>query len=126
VASKFIDFGINGAQQTIELFNPESQETHIYAIRRDILSAPPAWNSTLNAVVYPAMNVLEGSTITDFRFTLQVRISYGNPDNTQLLADNLPQYPMAVKPDGSQIAYSLDNQLIRLEGGIKTAFACSI
>ncbi len=115
---KFIDFGINGAQQTIELFNPETQEIHIYAIRRDVLSASPAWNSALNAVVYPAMNVLEGSTISDFRFTLQARISYGNPDDTQLLADNLPQYPMAIKPDGSQIAYFLDNQLIRLDGAL--------
>ncbi len=116
---KFIDFGINGSQQTIELFNPETQETHIYAIRRDILSAPPAWSSTLNAIVYPDMNVLEGSTLTDFRFTRQIRITYGNPDETQLLADNLPQYPMAVKPDGSQIAYLLDNQLFRLDAALK-------
>jgi hypothetical protein len=110
---KFIDFGINGAQQIIELFNPETQETHIYAIRRDILGALPAWNSALNAIVYPDLNVVVGSTDS-----IQLRISYGNPDDTQLLADNLPQRPMVVKPDGSQIAYFLDNQLIRLDGAL--------
>jgi dipeptidyl aminopeptidase/acylaminoacyl peptidase len=65
------------------------------------------------------MNVLEGSTLTDFRFTRQVRISYGNPDDTQLLADNLPQYPIVVKPDGSQMAYLLDKQLFRLDIALK-------
>lgn len=111
---KFIDFGINGAKQNIELFNPETQETHIYATRRDILGAPPAWSSALNAIVYPDLNVVIGGTDS-----IQLRISYGNPEETQLLADNLPQRPMVVKPDGSQIAYFMDNQLVRLDGALK-------
>lgn len=110
-----VDLGIKGSQQTIELFNPETKETRIYATRRAIDEAPPTWNPTLNAIVYPAMYVLEGSTVTDFRFTRQLRISYGNPDDTQLIADNLPQYPMAVKPDGSQIAYFMGKHLFKLD-----------
>jgi Tol biopolymer transport system component len=122
---KLIDLGMNGYQQTIELFNPETGKTQIYATRRRVNEAPPAWNPALNAIVYPAMNVLEGSTITDFRFTRQVMISYGNPDNTQILADNLPQYYVAVKPDGSQIAYLLDKQLFRLNVELKPLFPIS-
>lgn len=116
---RLIDLGMNGYQQIIELFNPETQETRIFATRRKVEEAPPAWNPALNAIVYPDMKVLEGSTITDFRFTRQVRISYGNPDDTRLLVDNLPQYPIAVKPDGSQIAYLLDKQLFKLDDALK-------
>ena len=116
---KLIDLGMNGYRQTIELFNPETKEAQIYATRRGVFEAPPAWNPALRAIVYPDMNVLEGSTITDFRFTRQVRISYGNPDDTQLLADNLPQYYVTVKPDGSQMAYLLDKQLFRLDTALK-------
>jgi hypothetical protein len=108
---KFTDFTINGAKQNIELFNPETQETRLYAIRGDFSGPMPAWNSALNAVVYPNWNHVIGGTDS-----IQLRISYGNPDETQLLADNLPQLPMAVKPDGSQTAYFIDNQLIRLDG----------
>jgi hypothetical protein len=116
---KFIDFKINGSQQIIELFNPETKGTRIYAIRRDISGALPAWNLTSNAVVYPDMHIIEGKTIADYKYIPQLWISYGNPDDTRLLADNLPQYPMAVKPDGGQIAYFLDKQLVRLDGALK-------
>ena len=112
--SQFIDLNMNGYRQTIELFNPETKEIHIHATRRNVDQAPPAWNSALNAIVYVDMNVLKGSTGSNFKFTRQLRISYGNPDDTQLLADDLPQYGMAVKPDGSQIAYFTAKQLVKL------------
>lgn len=123
--SQFIDLGMNGYQQTIELFNPETKEIQIYATRRNIDKAPPAWNSALSAIVYSDMNVLKGSTITNFKFTRQLRISYGNPDNTQTLADDLPQYGAAVKPDGSQIAYFTAKQFVKLDTSLNVVTSVS-
>jgi hypothetical protein len=103
--------GIDGYLQTIELFNPETKETHVYATRRGTGEEPLAWNSALNAIIYPVPNVL-GIDKTTNRLIVnrQIRISYGNPDTTQLLMDGLPQYyPMTIKPDGSQIVYWENN-----------------
>ena len=108
----------NGYQQTIEVFNPDTKEINIYAIRRRIEQAPPAWSPAINAILYPDMNVLKDSTGSNFKFTRQLRISYGNPDNTYLLADDLPQYGMAVKPDGSQIAYLAEKQLVIFDASL--------
>lgn len=117
---KLIDLGINGYQQTIELFNPETKETQIYAIRRKGAEAPPIWNPKLNAVVYAATNVLgEDSATNQLKFTRQIRISYGNPNDTQILADNLPQYYMAVKPDGSQTVYLQEKQFVKLDASLR-------
>ena len=107
--------GFTGYLQTIELFNPETQATQIYATRRDGEEGPPAWNPALNAIVYPAENALGRDSNNRLKSTRQIRISYGDPDNTQLLADNLPQYYVTVKPDGSQIAYLTEKQLIKLD-----------
>jgi Tol biopolymer transport system component len=107
--------GFAGYLQTIELFNPETQATQIYATRREGEEGAPAWNPALNAVVYPAKNALGRDTNNRLKSTRQIRISYGNPDNTQLLADNLPQYYVTVKPDGSQMAYLTEKQLIKLD-----------
>lgn len=117
---KLIDLGVNGYQQTIETFNPETKETHTYAIRRLIHDAPPVWNPTLNAIIYPATNVIGvDKTNNQLIFTRQVRISYGDPDKTQLLADNLPQYSVVLKSDGSQTAYLLDKQIFKLDPTLK-------
>jgi len=124
--SQFIDLNMNGYRQTIELFNPETKEIQIYATRRSVDKAPPAWNSALNAIVYSDMNVLKGSTtVTNFKFTRQLRISYGNPDDTQLLADDLPQYGVVVKPDGSQIAYFTAKQLVKLNTSLNAVASVS-
>ena len=123
--SQFIDLNMNGYRQTIELFNPETKEIQIYATRRSVDKAPPAWNSALNAIVYSDMNVLKGSTVTNFKFTRQLRISYGNPDDTQLLADDLPQYGVVVKPDGSQIAYVTAKQLVKLNTSLNAVASVS-
>lgn len=120
MSSKLIDLGINGYQQTIELFNPETKETEIYATRRKIDNAPPVWNPKLNAVIYPATNVLGVDSATNsLEFTRQVMISYGNPDDTKVFADNLPQYDVTVKSDGSQIVYFLDQELFKLDAALK-------
>ncbi len=100
-----IDIGINGYQETIELFNPETQKIQIYAMRRDG-EGMPAWNPELNAIVYPDTKIIVNDTdILKSQFFSQLKISYGNPDETQLLADDLLAHSITVKPDGSQIVY---------------------
>lgn len=100
-----IDLGINGYQETIELFNPETQKTQIYAIRRKG-EGMPAWNPELKAIVYPDTKIIINDTdILKSQFFSQLKISYGNPDETQLLIDNSLAHSITVKPDGSQIIY---------------------
>lgn len=107
--------GIDGYLQTIELFNPETQETKVYATRWRSEGAPPAWNPALNAVVYPYTNILgEDKTTKKLNVDRQVRISYGNPDDTQLLVNNLPQNYITVKPDGNQMAYLTEKSLVKI------------
>lgn len=105
-----IDLGINGYQETIELFNPETQKTQIYAIRR-YGEGTPAWNTELNAIVYPDTKIIVNETdILKSQFFSQLKISYGNPDETQLLVDDLLSHSITVKPDGSQIVYYKDDK----------------
>ena len=102
---KLIDLGLNGYQETIELFNPETQKTRIYAIRREGQGLP-AWNSELNAIVYPDTKIIvNGSDVRNAQFFSQLKVSFGNPDTTQLLADDLLAHSITVRPDGSQIVY---------------------
>lgn len=105
-----IDLGINGYQETIEMFNPETPKTQIYAIRRDGQGIP-AWNPELNAIVYPDTKIIVNDTdILKSQFFSQLKISYGNPDETQLLADDFLSHSITVKPDGSQIVYYKDDK----------------
>lgn len=105
-----IDLGINGYQETIELFNPHTQKTQIYAIRRDG-QGMPAWNPELNAIVYPDTKIImNGTDILKSQFFSQLKVSYGNPNETQLLVDDLLSHSITVKPDGSQIVYYKDNK----------------
>lgn len=107
---KLIDLGINGYQETIELFNPETQKAQIYAIRRKG-EGLPAWNPELNAIVYPDTKIIVNNTdILKSQFFSQLKVSYGNPDETQLLADDLLAHSVTVKPDGSQIVYYKDGK----------------
>jgi hypothetical protein len=118
---ELIDLGINGYRQTIELFNPTTKEIKIYATRRKGEDGPPAWNPILNAVVYPYTNLLgEDKTTKKLNIDRQIRISYGNPDDTQLLADKLPQYYVTVKPDGNQMAYLTEKNLVKIDASLNT------
>lgn len=101
--TNYIDSDLNGYQQTIELLNPEAQETQVYAIRREG-EGIPAWNPGLKAIVYPDTKVVS-TDIKNVQFVSQLRISYGNPNTTQLIADDLLARSITVKPDGSQIVY---------------------
>lgn len=102
-----IDLRLNGYQETIELFNPETQKTQIYVIRREG-AGMPAWNPELKAIVYPDTKMI-GTDIKNVKFSSQLKVSYGNPDATQLLADDLLYHSITVKPDGSQIVYHKNN-----------------
>ena len=100
---KLIDLGIKGYQETIELFNPQSKETRVYAIRREG-EGPPTWNAELKAIVYPATKTI-GTDLASVQFLSQLRISYGNPDATQLLVDDLPAQSLTLRPDGGEVFY---------------------
>ena len=108
-------------QQTIELFNPQSRERQIYAIRQRI-DEPPAWFPELNAVIYPVMNILSiDQTNHRYEFTRQVWISQGSPENAQLIADNLSNFYVAVKQGDNQIAYLADQQLIMRNASLEVS-----
>ena len=98
-------------RQSIQLYNPETGESKVYATRYQT-DAPPAWLAASNAIVYPAMNFLGRENDSNrIKFTRQVWVSHGDPQVVQLLADNLTQFPLAIKPDGSEMVFLSDRQL---------------
>lgn len=99
--------GVRGGLQTIELLNPKTQVTQIYATHR-IFGAKDfsTWNQALNAIIFSSPKVLDDKNLIVVK---QIKISYGNPDETQLFADNLPIYYTSIKPGGDEIFYLKDN-----------------
>lgn len=115
--------GVN--KQTIELFDPATGERKVYA-KRERIDEPPIWLSGLDAVVYPAMNVLGfDETKHKYKFTRQVRVSYGNPDEEELIADDLPRFLVTGKPDGDQITYFSDKQIFKKNKALKALSSAS-
>jgi dipeptidyl aminopeptidase/acylaminoacyl peptidase len=110
----------NSNKQTIELFTPETGERQVYATR-SVTMQPPSWNQELDAVVYPAMNILS-IVKHHLNFTRQAWISYGDPQSTQLIADNLVQFSVAVRPDNGQIAFLLDKKMSKRNGAKEISF----
>lgn len=107
-------------RQSIELYNPETGESYLYAVRHKI-DEPPAWQAASNAVIYSDMNVISRDKNTNrLQFTRQVWVSHGNPNGSQLLADNLPQFPLAVKPSGSELAYLSDKQIVKRDASLQS------
>jgi Tol biopolymer transport system component len=111
--------------ESISLFNPETGETKIYAIRTTT-GAPPSWLPDLNAVMYPTINYtsLDRKNGTS-KFTRQLWVSYGDPDSAQILADNLPQFPIAIKSGGSETLYFSDKQISKLNKSLKKLLSAS-
>jgi hypothetical protein len=96
---------------SIELYNPETGEVEGYAIRT-ITQELPAWQPELNAVVYPIMNYFDIDTKAGtYKFTRQLWVSSGSSDAAQMLADNLPQLPFAIKPGDGEMVYLSDKEL---------------
>jgi len=105
------DHGSIIIQQSIELYNPQTGEIQVYAMRNQTIE-PPSWQPGLNAVVYPDTNVLGIDEINNrYDFTRQIRVSHGDPHDTELIADNLPQFYVDVKPGGSEMVYLSDKKI---------------
>jgi len=106
-------------RQSIELYDPQTGQSKVYAIRHHT-DEPPSWQPDSNTVVYPDMNILGIDSKThQLKFTRQVWVSHGDPKAAQMLADNLPQLPLAVKLGGSETVYLSAKQLSRLDGSLK-------
>jgi hypothetical protein len=115
--------GVN--KQTIELFDPTTGERKVYA-KRERIDEPPLWLSELDAVVYPAMNVLGfDESKHQYKFTRQVRVSYGNPEEEELIADNLPRFLVTGKLDSDQITYFSDKQIFKKSKALKALSSAS-
>ena len=106
-------------QQSISLYNTETSESMVYAIR-PYTEEPPLWQPELNAIVYPVINSMgiDKNTYHPI-YTRQLWVSYGDPDNVQMLADNMSQFPIAVKPDGSEMFYLADKKIAKLDKSLK-------
>jgi len=110
----------DGLQEAISLYNPETGEVKVYAIRPATNYRLPAWQPELNAVVYPIKNFhdINGKTLT-FKLTLQIGVSYGNPDTAQLLEDNLPELSVVFKPGGDEMVYLSSKKIFKLDKSLK-------
>jgi len=102
--------------QSIELFDPQTVETQVYAKRAITYGMPPSWIAGTNAVVYPDLKVISatksnGMNVSPYKIERQLWISQGDPVNAKLLEDAqltldyLSMFSVAVNPDGTQIAY---------------------
>lgn len=107
-------------QQSIELFDPQTGKTQVYAIRNQT-TEPPSWQPELNTVVYPETNVLEIDKVNNrFDYTNQIRVSKGNPNATELIADNLPQSYVAIKPGSSEMVYLSEKRISIRDKSLKS------
>lgn len=105
--------------ESIELYNPEKDESQVYAIRT-ITHEPPSWNPKMNAVVYPVMNYFDiDKQAGTYKFTRQLWVSYGDPDAAKMLDDNLTQLPFTIKPGGDVLVYLLDKQLSKRDKSLQ-------
>ena len=115
-----VDVGNNKLiQESINLYNPETGESKVYAIR-PLTYTLPSWQSELNAVVYPVINYFDiDKKAGTYKSIRQIWVSYGNPDTAQLLADNLPQFFLALRPGGNEMIYLSDKKISKLDKSLK-------
>jgi WD40 repeat protein len=106
--------------EIIEIYNPATGDIKVYATHTQANGGSPAWQPELNAVVYPVMNFMGIDKKTYHPiFTRQLWVSYGDPDTVQMLADNMSQFPIGVKPDGSEMFYLADKKIAKLDKSLK-------
>jgi hypothetical protein len=106
--------------QTIELYNPITGKSKVYAIRH-YDEALPYWQPTLNAVIYPELNYFGIDISTNqLKYTRQIWISQGSPQTVQKLADNLTQSPFAVRPDGKSLIFQSNSSISRMDNNLKS------
>lgn len=117
--SNYVNKNDNAPQQSISLYNPETGESKVYAIRTEGGDLP-AWSPDLNAVVYPVLHYTKiDKQNRANKFTRQLWVSYGNPDTAQMLADNLTQLSFVMRPGGSEMLYFSDKQISKLDKSLK-------
>ncbi len=117
--NNYVENNSNSPQQSISLYNSETGESKVYAIRPET-QEPPSWNPSLNAVVYPVMNYFDiDKKNRTYKLTRQIWVSYGDPNTVQMLDDNLPQIPLAVKPNGNEMLYLSDKKISKLDKSLK-------
>jgi hypothetical protein len=116
----------NSGHQEIVLFNPQSSEVQVYA-ERESINEQPTWMDGANAMLYPVVNILnktvDGNFVPPFDIQLQLWISRGDPNNSELVEDRqmtldfVPYLSMASKPDSGQIIYraSIDQEFFRYD-----------
>ncbi|MGA7191986.1 MAG: hypothetical protein WBW94_00030 [Anaerolineales bacterium] len=106
-------------QQSISLYNAVTGASKVYAIR-PYNNEPPSWQPALNAVVYRASSYSSiDKAHNTWNFTDQLWVSHGDPNAAQKLADNLSQFPLGVRPDGSEMIYRSDNKISGLDKSLK-------
>ncbi len=116
--NQYVDNNNTAPQQSISLYNLETGKLKVYAVRTEV-SEPPVWQPELNRVVYPALNFTSLDKLKGIRiFTRQLKVSDGNPDDTQLLADNL-RFPFVIQPGKNEILYFTDKKMSKLDKSLK-------
>jgi len=116
--NQYVDNNNTSIQESISLYNLETGESKLYAIRNNTYEAP-MWQPELNGVIYSALNYVNLDKAKGIHiYTRQLMVSYGDPDATQLLADNL-QFPFVVKPGENEILYLSDKKMSKLDKSLK-------
>ena len=103
---------------SISLYNLETGESKLYATGSRI-GETPMWLPEINGVVYSSVTILnENPKDGFFEIHRKLWVSYGDPNATQLLADNLQQ-PFIANPDGSGFMYLSNKQIAKLDRTLK-------
>lgn len=107
-------------QQSSQLYNPVTGLSKIYAVHSGTGKNILMWQPALKALVYPVMNYhdLDRKAAT-YKLTRQIWVSHGNPKTAQILADDLPQLLVVMKPDGSEIISITEKQILRWDGALR-------
>ncbi len=109
-------------RQTIEIFNPGSGEVMIYAVRHHVNSTP-AWEPGLNGIVYSDINVIKVDEKNhQTAFTGQLWETKGDPNNPVMLAKDLADFPLAIKPNGNSIIFLSGKNLSKMDISTKGRF----
>lgn len=113
-------------QESIALYNTKTGQSKLYALR-PLTYEPPSWLPDWNAVIYPAINYTSLDRQNgSYSFTRQIRISDGNQNTSQVIADNLSQIPFAIKPGAKETVYLSDQKLSKLDQSLKNISSISI
>ena len=110
-------------QQTIELFNSGTGERKVYATREQTEQLP-SWNQESGTVIYPVQHILAFKDNIP-EIARQIWVSYGSLDTVQMLANDLPQFAVAVKPGGGQIVYFSNKQISKKNGRMQSIASVS-